>query len=181
MQRALISILATGLLLSGCIIYETEHIRDRDCIGCEDTGLNLGDDDDDDINIGDDDDDDPNPDDTVPDEPALPNFTLTVTEGEPGDVLLCWIEADETFDFTLIDTVTFVGDISVEDTVIDSDEAMLLLQVDPNATPGTVQVFVEFTDGEAALLDTPFTINESQEGGGGGGGCAPGELDTGCP
>ena len=175
MHRALLSLLASGLLFSGCIIYETEHIRDQDCIGCEDTA-SLTDTDDSVSPIGDDDDDIV---DTTPDEPALPTLSLTVTDAAPGDVFLCWIEADGDFDFTLIDSVTFVGDITVQDSVIGIDDAMLLLQVDIDATPGTVQVFVELTNGDAVLLDTPFTINEPAQGGGGGGGCPV--DDTGCP
>ncbi len=163
MHRALLSIFASGLLLSGCIIYETEHIRDQDCLGCEDSGL-MGDDDDNTVQpIGDDDDDDDtNPDGTT-DDPVLPLLSLTVTEGVPGEILLTWIDADADFDFTVIDNVTFVGPVTIVDTVITTDDAMLLLEVDHDATPGSVQVFVEFTDGDAVLLDTPFTVNEASE------------------
>lgn len=178
MQRAMISLLALGTLANGCIIYETEHIRDRKCIDCEDT--DFGDTDDGWVAPTGDDDDDDSANGTEPQAPVY-DFDLTITVGAPGEVLLTWLEEGSgDFDYTNIAEITFVGDITVLDTVIRPDEAMLLLEIDADATPGTVQVFVEFVDDTAILLETPFTIEEPAPGCTANGGGDTGTEDP-CP
>ena len=142
---ALLALLTTSL--GGCIIYETNG-EDDHCFGDCDLG---GGDGFDDGQGGQDTGDEP--------APELPAFTFTAAEGLPGEVMLTWIEAEAPgFVYTNIESVTFVGDIEVVDTVLRDDEAMLLVEIAADALPGKVEAIVELIDGSAALIEGGFLI-----------------------
>lgn len=150
-MRAPASLLALGLLLGGCIIYETDPDACRGSRCADDTGRDPW------TPPGDDTDTDDG-DDT--DDPAL-QFTLSVTEAEQGQALLAWVEGPSGFRFDGIDNVLFVGDVKVLQTELRAREAFLLLSVPCGATPGTSPVIVELADGTDVLVQGGFTVLEA--------------------
>lgn len=143
-------LLAFGLLLGGCIIYETGDDRHR----CErgdrcahDTGgpwLPPRD-------------TDPPDDDTDP----SPQLALSVAEAEQGEAVLAWIQAEQGFDFGRIDRVIFTADIDVAHSEIRAREAFLLVQVPCGAEPGNAPVVIRLDDGAEVLVPGGFTIAEA--------------------
>lgn len=150
-MRAPASLLALGLLLGGCIIYETDPHDDCRGSRCDDDH---------------DDDDEPwtppgeDTDDEDTDDPA-PRFTLSVGQAEQGQALLAWIEGPSGFRFDTIEDVLFVGDVNVLQTEIRAREAFLLLSIPCSATPGSSPVIVELSDGTDVLVQGGFTIVEA--------------------
>lgn len=145
-------LLAFGLLLGGCIIYETDDRRDECRRGdrcADDTGGSWRPPRDTDP-----------PDDTDDPEPS-PSFALSAKQGEQGRALLTWIEADSDWDFERIERVVFVGDVDVVHTEIRRREAFLLLDIPCGAEPGTDPVIVALTDGTEILVQGGFTILEA--------------------
>ena len=150
-MRAPASLLALGLLLGGCIIYETDDGH-GDCRGdrcVDDTAPPW--------TPPGDDDDDTDTDTDAPD-PA-PQLTLSATEAERGQALIVWIQADvPDFDFTKIDGVLFTGDAKVVQTEIRKREAFLLVDVPCGAALGKTPVVVELDNGSDVLVSGGFTI-----------------------
>ena len=154
--------------LSGCIIYESAENSDCEGVCTEDsetwgsggtttTGAEP--------------------------EPEKPVIRLTDGSAGPGEAMLTWIECDDlSFDYTNIDTVTFVGDVTPSQLVLRADEAMLLVEVDEHALPGQIEVILELVDGSAILLDGGFTVLDPDadgDTGDGGGGDDSGTSDGG--
>ena len=78
-----------------------------------------------------------------------------------ANTMLTWIHADDpAFDYANIENVTFVGDLWVTDLVIRPDEAMALISIPDDTAPGPFTAIVELTDGNAALVDSSFTVIE---------------------
>ncbi len=180
-----LSLLALTASLGGCIIYETEGGWGDDswCTGamCDDDRRDRCGDGDDDSGLicttdptgtatgtgtgtG-----------TATTPAPLPEFSFVPDEACIGDAVLTWLVADDpTWDYTNIDGVLFVGDVVVTDTIVRTDEVILLLDIPANADPGVVQGLVELTDGQATLADGGITLVECGGGAGTGTGTGTG-------
>lgn len=154
MSRSLLLALSLSLL-PGCVIYDMGKC-----------GLDTGDDgrgggdgrDEDEAGA-----DDPTPteDEETPteEEPSVDaKWALSVAEGAPGEVLLTGLLATPHIDYSEIEALTFLGEVSVQDSAPRSDELTLSLAVGAAAPLGPVDLLIELADGEAVLVHDIFTV-----------------------
>lgn len=141
---------ALAALATGCIIYEERYHR-VPCDGCVDEG--------------------PIEDPPAPEPPEDPetqitsDVALTVAEAYPAETLLSTLVAvDPDVDLATVSSVTFERDVVILDSIQRPDEIVLLLEIDPEAAPGEVEVYITTATGGAWLLDEPFTILECPTG-----------------
>ena len=102
---------------------------------------------------------------TIPEvtDPAVvvdPSLYLSVNQASPGDRIITTLESTQPRSFQDILNVTFERDIRLLDLELESDEAVLLIEVAPNARLGQIQVGVVGTNDEAWLLQDAFAIVE---------------------
>jgi hypothetical protein len=136
-------ILALAIALattSGCIIYDndgSDAVRERGA-SADDTGI-----------------------DTPVENPELPSVTLSFLppQAEQGESFIGTLTVEEG-DLTLSDChdIVVYGDASVDALIARSDEVLVSVTANDDATPGVVDVLVELTDGTAAWLEGAFTI-----------------------
>jgi hypothetical protein len=149
-MRAIAAITLMGLLAQGCIIYEEDYHTDKRGDDVDGTIVDPTTD-----PWG----TDPGTEPTDPEPTLTSDLFLTVDAALPGDTLLSTLEATvDDFDLTQVTTVEFGRDIQVLDMIARDNEVVLLLQVDGEAVPGLVDVFVQTAPGGAWLLESPFTI-----------------------
>ena len=133
--------LALGLAItSGCIIYDNDGydpVRERGA-SAADTGI-----------------------DTPVESPEIPSVTLSFLppQAEQGESFIGRLTVDEG-DLTLGDChdVVVYGEASVDALIARSNEVLVSVSANDDATPGVVDVLVELTDGTAAWLEGAFTI-----------------------
>lgn len=133
--------------LNGCVMYGGK------CRHCGMMGDDTGTPDDGEDEGGDDDDSD------VEDED--PNFWLLPSQVEAGASAILSLQSDQDLDFTTVEEVTFVGDVTICSEQAREDE--LLLSVVAGSTLGTVDLVIEFGGGSTWFVDDALTIVETEE------------------
>jgi hypothetical protein len=157
-MRIALPLLAFGLALQGCIIY------DHDCPGCDPDRPDREDRDpwDDDCDGDPEDpcteDDTGDPDDTGEvEQPPPPDygFVMTPEQAEQGEVFIASLKAqgEDELDLATIAEISLFGDVEILAEDLRSREILLTIQVDTDAEPGLVDLLVELDDGSAAFED----------------------------
>ncbi len=156
-MRIALPIMAFGLALQGCIIY------DHDCPGCDPD--RPGDRPDDYPDRDDDPDDCESPcDDDTGDveQPPPPDygFYLTPDEAEQGQVFIASLRADgeDAVDLASITDLRLFGEVEILASDLRSSELLLTVQVAGDAALGLVDLLVELDDGSAAFEDGVLEI-----------------------
>jgi hypothetical protein len=90
-------------------------------------------------------------------------FALSVDSAPQGDILITVLTSvGDPLDLHTVDTVDFLGDVSLQDALVRTGEILLALHVEDDAVPGTDPVLVE-VDGTAWLIDGGFTVLERSD------------------
>lgn len=155
MSRSLLLALSLSLL-PGCVIYDMGKCG----LDTGDDGRGGGDGRDDEAE---EEADEPAPTDDkeepTDEEPSVDaKWALSVAEGAPGEVLLTGLLATPHIDYNTIEALTFLGEVSVQDSAPRADELTLSLAVGAEAPLGPVDLLIELADGDAVLVHDIFTV-----------------------
>ena len=145
--------------LTGCIIIESEKSEgDWD-------EWDTGWDEYDDFDEEDSEDDETNTDpeenqesDTGPENIDGTYYTVP-SEAAPGDVFLSALRSDDTIDWTQIVNITPYGDLKICSFMPLYDELLLTIEVSDGAPEGTVDLVIEYSNGDVDLVEDGFIID----------------------
>lgn len=144
-------------VLTGCIIVEGEKSEDEDWESW-DSGWDESESwEDSDENEADNTEENAGPEDingtyyTVPDEAA------------PGDVFLSALRSNDTIDWSQIVEITPYGDVTICSFIPLYDELLLTVKVKNDAPEGTVDLIIEYSNGDIDLVEDGFTIDTNAD------------------
>lgn len=77
----------------------------------------------------------------------------------PGDVFLSALRSDDTIDWTQIVNITPYGDLKICSFMPLYDELLLTVEVSDGAPEGTVDLVIEYSNGDVDLVEDGFIID----------------------
>ena len=95
------------------------------------------------------------------DEPAPqqdPIFMLTPNVAAPGDVFIASLESDHIINFDSIVNIEFMGEVTICTTQARDEELLITIGVSEDAMDGTIDMLIEFDDGEFAYVESALTV-----------------------
>ena len=143
---------------TGCIIVEGEKSEEGDWDNW-DTGLEEADE------WGDDSGDaeqNPSDEDTGPEDINGTYYTVP-NEAAPGDVFLSALRSDDGIDWSQIVAITPYGDVTICSFMPLYDELLLTVKVKDAAPEGTVDLIVEYSNGDIDLVEDGFIIDTNAD------------------
>lgn len=96
--------------------------------------------------------------DTGPDNIDGTYYTVP-SEAAPGDVFLSALRSDDTIDWTQIVNITPYGDLKICSFMPLYDELLLTVEVKDDALEGTVDLVIEYSNGDVDLVEDGFVID----------------------
>jgi hypothetical protein len=90
-------------------------------------------------------------------------FYLMPSAGAPGDVFRSTLRSNQTIDWADIVNVTPYGDLKICNFSPLFDELLLTVQVDNDAGNGTVDLVIEYSNGDVDLVEDGFTIDANAD------------------
>lgn len=144
-------------VLAGCIIVEGEKSEKSDWESW-DSGL----DEDESLEDTDEDEADNSEDSTGPADINGTYYTVP-SEAAPGDVFLSALRSDDAIDWSQIVEITPYGDVAICSFMPLYDELLLTVKVKADAPESTVDLIVEYSNGDIDLVEDGFTIDTNAD------------------
>ena len=143
---------------TGCIIVEGEKSEEAD-LDSWDTGSEESEEWGDDSGESDQSTDDEN---TGPEDINGTYYTVP-SEAAPGDVFLSALRSDDGIDWSQIVAITPYGDVTICSFMPLYDELLLTVKVKDAAPEGTVDLIVEYSNGDIDLVEDGFIIDTNAD------------------
>ncbi len=86
-------------------------------------------------------------------------FYTVPSSAAPGDAFLSALRSDSTIDWSQIVNITPYGALSICEFTPLFDELLLTVQVDADAAEGTVDLVIEYANGDVDLVEDGFVID----------------------
>ena len=122
-------------LVSGCIIHDNDCERSED-----DLSFDTGQED--------------------PGSVDQPSFSLSPDQGLIGDTFIASIAADDEVDFSEVNEVFFLGDVTICTTQARQGELLMTVSIDEQASQGAVDLVIGFEDGTAYLINDALFLSD---------------------
>ena len=147
--------------LTGCIIVEGEKSEQSDWeewdTGWDDEESWEGEDSQDGQDVEEAEDDTPGP------ENVDGTYYTVPSEAAPGDVFLSALRSDDAIDWAQIVSITPYGDVTICSFMPLYDELLLTVKVKDAAPEGTVDLIVEYSNGDIDLVEDGFIIDTNAD------------------
>ena len=149
--------------LTGCIIVEGEK-SERENWDESDSGWDESDWEDSEHWEGDDYEEDEESEEDTPGPENVDGTYYTVpSEAAPGDVFLSALRSDDAIDWSQIVSITPYGDVTICNFIPLYDELLLTVKVTNEAPEGTVDLIVEYSNGDIDLVEDGFVIDTNAD------------------
>ena len=149
-------------VLTGCIIVESEK-SDREDWNEWDSGWDESDWEEEDSQ----DEDDWQGEENTEEDPGPENIDGTYytvpSEAAPGDVFLSALRSDDVIDWSQIVAITPYGDVTICNFMPLYDELLLTVKVTNEAPEGTVDLIIEYSNGDIDLVEDGFVIDTNAD------------------
>ena len=90
-------------------------------------------------------------------------FYAVPNEAAPGDVFLSALRSNDTIDWSQIVAITPYGDVTICSFMPLYDELLLTVKVKDEAPEGTVDLIVEYSNGDIDLVEDGFVIDTNAD------------------
>lgn len=145
-------------MLTGCIIVESDKSNDDFDSGYDENGDDGGDEWSDWEDTPETDTGSTNTEDSGSTDINGTYYTVP-SSGAPGDVFLSALRSDDPIDWTQIVNITPYGGLSICEFTPLFDELLLTIKIDDDAAEGTVDLVIEYANGDVDLVEDGFVID----------------------
>jgi len=87
-----------------------------------------------------------------------PEYYLSPDASMAGETIILSLQSDQAVDFEIIETLSFLEDISVCTMSARDDELLLTISIHETVLPGAVDIVIELEDGSHIFVESGFTV-----------------------